>query len=137
MRTLTLLAVTLGLIQASVSFATAPEISGTVQISPALKDKIKPEAVLYLIARQTDSGPPIAVKRITQPFQFPIEFSITARDSMMGGDTLDGKFQLSARISQSGSATPANPGDLQTAKPVKNVVAGGKAASILISEVRR
>jgi cytochrome c-type biogenesis protein CcmH len=123
----------------SLCLAAAPEsaqqLTGTVRIAPALKSKISPEAVLYVIARQTVTGPPVAVKRITQPFKFPVHFSVGPEDSMMGGTKLEGQFSLSARISQNGSAMP-KPGDLQTKKAAENNAPGGAPVSLLIEETR-
>jgi cytochrome c-type biogenesis protein CcmH len=113
----------------------AAQLTGTVRIAPALKSKISPEAVLYVIARQTVTGPPVAVKRITQPFKFPVHFSVGPEDSMMGGTKLEGQFSLSARISQNGSAMP-QPGDLQTKKAAENNAPGGAPVSLLIEETR-
>jgi hypothetical protein len=133
---------------ASLALATAAQaaspgtLGGTVNLSPSLSGKIGPDAVLYVIARQGDvTGPPVAVKRITQPFHFPISFSLSSSDSMMGAEPgagaaeLSGKFTISARISQNGSATP-KPGDLQTEKPLENVTPGKSQSSLTINQVR-
>jgi hypothetical protein len=134
-----LLAVTLWSLGSSTLSQAAPgEITGTVRISPALQSKIGSTAVLYIIARPEGqiAGPPAAVKRFTQPIKSPVQFSITGQDSMMGSGTLDGKFTLTARVSQSGSATPAATGDLQPKAPAVSATAGGKPVTITIDQVR-
>jgi cytochrome c-type biogenesis protein CcmH len=95
-------------------------IDGSVKIAPELAAKVSANAVVYVIARPDGAvgGPPLAVKRLPQPFTFPIEFSISAQDAMMPNANFDGKISVSARLSQSGAAIPASPGDIEgTAKP--------------------
>jgi hypothetical protein len=114
-------------------------IEGEVTIAPSLKAKISSEAALYVIARPNgvNAGPPLAVKRFASPLMFPIHFSITSQDAMIPGTSLNSELSLIARISQKGSATPANPGDLQTSKPMNGVKAGGKTVALEINEERK
>jgi hypothetical protein len=102
-------------------------IQGAVRISPELQSKISPAAALFIIARPEGVafGPPLAVKRLPQPFAFPLEFSISDKDAMMPNAQFSGKIMVTARVAQSGAAVPASPGDIEgTAKP--NPVEPGK-----------
>src|SRR5579872_2288281 len=94
-------------------------IQGALRISPQLQAKIAPSAALFIIARPEGMqfGPPLAVKRLAQPFSFPLEFSISAQDAMMPNAQFSGKITVSARIAQSGAAVPASPGDIEGAAP--------------------
>jgi cytochrome c-type biogenesis protein CcmH len=116
--------------------AQAADITGSVNLAPALRSKVGSDAVLYVIARQGDTaGPPVAVKRITQPFHFPVPFAIGPSDLMMNPGELSGKYSLTARISQNGSAMP-KAGDLQTLKQKEGVAAGGPKVKLTIDSVK-
>jgi hypothetical protein len=113
-------------------------IQGAVRISPQLESKVAPTAALYVIARPngTTGGPPLAVKRLSQPFAFPIEFSISAKDAMLPDAPFSGKISVTARLSQSGAAVPANAGDLEgTAKP-NPIEPGNTKVEITLDKIR-
>lgn len=99
--------------------AAAGAVSGTVSLAPALLGAVKPDDTVFIYARAVDgAGPPLAALR-RQASELPLAFTLD--DSMgMGGARLSEQKQimLGARISRSGSATPAA-GDLEgTAGPV-------------------
>lgn len=108
-------------------------ISGTVTLAPALAGKVQDTAVLFLILRKA-SGPPFAVKRFASP-RFPLDYRIGAADVMMAGSRFEGEVRVSARVSQSGSAGPAQPGDLEGehAAPVQ---VGAQRVNVTIARVR-
>jgi hypothetical protein len=127
-------------LMAALAACTASEkkITGTIEISPELQKAIGPKAALYVIARpegQT-AGPPIAVKRFTQPIFFPLEFNLSARDAMMPDAPFDGKYAITVRIAQSGSATPASPGDIEGTAPTPSVPVGENKLKIVMNHVR-
>jgi hypothetical protein len=74
--------------------------------------------VLFLIARTSDAGPPVAVKRVPDP-SFPLDFEIGPGDRMMEGIPFTGPFQLTARVDADRNAATRNPGDLQGASPAR------------------
>ena len=82
----------------------------TVELAPG--GGVPPGAVLFVFLRPGESGPPVAVKRIPAP-RFPIQLTLGAGDAMMGGTELPGQGTLVARLSASGSASAAGPGDLE------------------------
>lgn len=112
------------------------KISGTVEVAPELQKKIKPDAVLYLIARKDGetSGPPIAVKRYTQPFAFPISFELSQQDAMIPDTPFEGKLTISGRIAQKGSATPIQSGDLVGKSQPNPVEVGVKNLKIVLDQ---
>jgi hypothetical protein len=89
-------------------------IRGTVRIAPELESLVPTGAVLFLIARNSEAGPPLAVKRIASP-SFPLDFEIGADDRMIQSMPFTGPLSLSARVDADGNATSRTPGDLQGA----------------------
>lgn len=77
---------------------------------------LPPTASLFLIARAAGetSGPPLAVRRITQP-DFPLELQLSDADSMLPQRPVSGfeELQLQARISLNGEPM-ATTGDWQS-----------------------
>ena len=90
----------------------ARPIRGTVRVSDALSDRVAPGAVLFLIARRGDAGPPLAVVRVAGP-RFPLDFSIGPEDRMIRTMPFEGELRLSARLDGDGNAMSREPGDLQ------------------------
>ena len=113
-------------------------IRGVIRISPEIQAKIQPGAVLYVIARPEGAagGPPLAVKRVPPPLSFPVDFEISARDAMIPDSPFTGRISVSARISQSGAAIPANPGDLESAGRPTAVEPGAARLEIVLDKVR-
>jgi cytochrome c-type biogenesis protein CcmH len=85
-------------------------VSGTVVLAPEFEGKTPENAVLFIIARN-GAGPPLAVKRISQP-RFPVEFSIGPEDRMIQERPFAGPIELAARIDRDGNATTRSPGDV-------------------------
>lgn len=92
--------------------ASGDPIRGTVQVAPGLEGRVRPDAVLFLIARPGSAGPPLAVKRIASP-RFPFDFELGPEDRMIQTMPFAGPLQLSARLDADGNATTRTPGDLQ------------------------
>ena len=117
----------------STTSAPAPAVSGSVTIAPELAGRIQDSAVLFIIARKS-SGPPFAVKRIA-PIRLPAAYRIGPEDVMMAGQSFDGDIRISARVSQTGSAGPPQPGDLEGdhAAPVRS---GARNVDVVIARVR-
>jgi hypothetical protein len=86
-------------------------IRGTLRLAPELEAAQPSGAVLFLIARTAEAGPPLAVKRIEAP-RFPLDFEIGPADRMLASVPFAGAMQLSARLDADGNATSRTPGDL-------------------------
>lgn len=77
-----------------------------VSLAPDMDSQLPESAVLYIFARPLGGvGMPLAVKRISRP-AFPVMVSLSEHDVLQPGTSLDGKLQISARLSMSGNATP-------------------------------
>jgi len=107
-------------------------VEGEVRLHPRVKDKAKPEDVLYIIARGSASRQIVAVRK-EEHVRFPFSFRLSSGDSMMPGTPFEGPFDLTARLSRSGDATP-QPGDLEGT--AKNVAAGSRDVSVILDTVR-
>ncbi len=104
-------------------------IEGTVSIATPLREKIPPDAVLFIIARRGE-GPPLAVRKVTRP-SFPLRYSLGSGDVMLPGASLTGEVSLTARLKKSGVPGSPEPGDMEGKVPVP-VRVGSRQADILI-----
>jgi len=91
-------------------------ITGTVEVAPELAGEVSGNSVLFLIARKSAAGPPLAVKRIASP-RFPFEFSIGPEDRMIQTMPFTGPLTLTARLDADGNASTREAGDLQGSLP--------------------
>lgn len=109
------------------------EITGTITVARDLTGRIQEGSVLFVIAHKS-AGPPFAVKRIAAP-RFPLAYRLGPEDVMMAGSAFDGEVRVSARLSRTGTAGPAQPGDLEGehAAPVR---VGDRNVDITISRER-
>jgi cytochrome c-type biogenesis protein CcmH len=98
---------------ASAEGSAAARVTVNIRIAPSLKSRLKPEAPLFVFAREPGGqGPPLAAKRLTGA-AIGTQIQLSAADSMMPGRVLvAGKHvSITARVSFSGQPTPAA-GDL-------------------------
>lgn len=65
--------------------------------------------VLFVIARNPQGGPPVAVKRVMAS-SFPLTVELTSADSMLG-QPLPASFRVEARLDSDGNATTKPPTD--------------------------
>jgi cytochrome c-type biogenesis protein CcmH len=107
-------------------------LAGTVELKPELKESVKPEDTVFVIARRGTGGPPLAAKKIPAT-AFPLTFTLTEKDVMMGGP-FEGEVELSVRIDKDGDAMTKLPGDL-TGKSTKPVTVGDKEIKVLVDTV--
>jgi hypothetical protein len=94
--------------------ADSPNIEGTIELAPNLAGRVPAGAVLFLIARTAERGPPLAVVRVADP-QFPVPFSIGPENRMIQSMPFAGEIRISARVDSDGNAVSRTPGDLQGA----------------------
>ncbi|MDO8526974.1 MAG: hypothetical protein Q7T03_04715 [Deltaproteobacteria bacterium] len=102
-----------------------PIAGGEISMAPALKGKVQTGSVLFVIAKPSAGGPPLAVKKM-EVSTFPVSFALMPQDIMMKGMPMDGTLEVIARIDKDGMAGPASSGDMEgrTAKPVSMGTAG-------------
>ena len=105
-------------------------VTGTVRLGEGLK--MPKRAVLFLIARVNDTGPPLAVQRIVQP-RLPLDFSLGPEDRMIPSVPFVGPLSISARIDRDGNAMTRNPGDLQ-GSAMGSFQPGARGVEVVIDE---
>jgi cytochrome c-type biogenesis protein CcmH len=108
-------------------------IRGRIVLAPALEGRVPAGAVLFLVARTGEGGPPVAVKRIPDP-SFPLDFELGPGDRMLEGVPFTGPFELVARVDADRNAATRNPGDLQGASPAR-VAPGTEGVELVIDTV--
>lgn len=86
--------------------ASGPGVRVTVDLDAGAKQR---SGILFVIARNAGSGPPVAVKRIVAG-TFPVEVELTSADSMMG-QPLPASFRLEARLDSDGDPLTRPPSD--------------------------
>jgi cytochrome c-type biogenesis protein CcmH len=94
--------------------AKGAQISGEVDLDPALRSKASPSSTLFVFAKAADSpGPPLAVVRASVG-QWPVKFSLNDSQAMLPQRKLSDfrRVIVEARISQSGQPLSQR-GDLQ------------------------
>ena len=107
-------------------------VQGTVRVAPELAEGMPSGAVLFIIARRGDSGPPLAVKRVFDP-SFPLDFTLGPEDRMIQAMPFAGPFQITARLDGDGNAMSRTPGDLSGAAPAP-VTPGTTGIDVLIDQ---
>jgi hypothetical protein len=112
--------------------AAVASIEGTLRVSD---DVIVPaNAVLFLIARSTSGGPPLAVRKLAAG-PFPLAFQIGPEHTMIAGRPFHGPVQLSARIDEDGDAISRGPRDSAGEAPTP-VEPGTTGVEILLRPAR-
>ncbi len=86
--------------------ADGKSIRVTLELDPAAKTRT---GILYVMAKNPQGGPPIAVKRLMAS-NFPITLDLGSADSMMG-QPLPESFRLEARLDSDGDAATKPPTD--------------------------
>lgn len=123
------------------SSTSAPQISGTITVSPAIAPYVQPTDTLYIIARSQQVGPPTAVKRIEKP-QFPLRYVLTEKDMITMSEMPKSDFSngnpltLSARLSKTGNAMPAT-GDLEGVYEKNPAEVGQDQVDIQLRSIRQ
>ena len=89
-----------------------------------------PDGILSVIVRVAGraGGPPLAVKRM--PGDLPVQFTVTAADSMVPGTPLVEAMDVTVRLDQDGDAWSNQEGDL--AATVGSVAVGDTVEIVLV-----
>lgn len=99
---------------AAAAAAAVRALTGTVTLAPALAKEAKPDDAVFIFARAVD-GPraPLAVRRVSVrdlPYRFVLDDTLAMAPTLKLSGAA--RVVVTARVSRSGSATPA-PGDLE------------------------
>lgn len=111
-----------------------PTISGTISLAPGLADKISPDAVLYVIARQEGLNAPVAVARL-QGVTFPVDYALSRQHMMGSADPSAGGLNVTARLDKDGFVGPPQPGDIEGAYTTKPVSMGDKDINFTLDKL--
>jgi hypothetical protein len=90
-------------------------VSGTINVPGSQRKALSPTDIVFIIARKAGAPPGpgsmIAVQK--HPLgQFPMRFTMGARDSMRPGRPFSGRIDLSVRIDKDGDGLTRKKGDL-------------------------
>ena len=120
---------------ASAPIASDKGVSGSVELSPELKSKIKPGDVVMVIARQPGERMPVAVLKVPVT-NFPMSFVLTDALAMNPNNPISklSEVAIEVRISKTGMAK-AEAGDLLSA--VQTVKVGSSQVNFLVDQVRQ
>lgn len=109
-------------------------VAVSVTLSPELSGSISPGSPLFILARSTAGGPPLAVVR-RRAGDLPLDVTLSDADAMIAGRTISSQqtVEIVARIALGGGPV-ASPGDLYGA--VDYNVADGGGVRIVIDGVQ-
>lgn len=110
-------------------------ISGTITLDPSVKEKVRKEPLLLIMASKSPdpNKPAIVVERVAG-VAFPYQYKLTAEDITLVGSTFDGKMYVTARIDPAGTVGAARPGSLEGTYPGNPVVVGSTNVDIVINK---
>jgi len=108
----------------------AGSIEGTIDVDPAARGRVGNGATIFVIVRPagTTGGPPLAAKRLPGG-PFPMSFSVSAADSMMG-QPIPERIRLEVRLDSDGNPMTKASGDLSATEDP--VVLGSRALRLLL-----
>jgi cytochrome c-type biogenesis protein CcmH len=92
-------------------------VSGTIEIAPELRDKVKSGTRIFIWAKRPDAnGEPVGVPLAVEAADWngePIAFELTDEDSMNPDNPLTGDVIVAARADQDGDAMTKDAGDVE------------------------
>ncbi len=110
-------------------------ISGTITVSPELKDKIG-QAPLLMITASTSSDqtrPALVVKREAD-VKFPYQYKLTSEDITLVGSSFTGNMYVTAKIDPAGTVGPPRPGTFGGTYAHNPVPVGSSKIDIVIDK---
>lgn len=105
-----------------------------VSVDESLAETLTPDDVVFLVARSTDGGPPLAGIRLPVS-SLPGAFRLGDENAMLDGHQISGhdRVEIIARVSRSGQATPQS-GDLVGRRVINVDDHGETPATLVIDE---
>ena len=111
---------------------TGEGISGTIDITPELFSRLRGSETLYVMARRSEGGPPLAVKRF-RGLQFPMAYTLSGTDQAVPGPPLSGEVAIVARVDLDGNAGAPQAGDMEGVVP--RAVVGNSGVDVVIDRL--
>ncbi len=90
-------------------------ISGTITVPAGQRKLLSPSDVVFIIARRAGGAPGMGSMMAVQKHplgQFPMRFTLSARDSMIQGRQFAGRMDITVRIDKDGDGMTRKKGDL-------------------------
>ncbi len=93
--------------------SSGPQVRVTVELDDSLRGQLRDDSVLFVFARSSNGGPPLAIRRLAGS-TFPVELTLSQADRMLEGVQIEtgASVSIGARVSHSGQAQ-AQSGDLE------------------------
>ena len=100
-------------------------IRGSIELAPAIAEKVAPGSSIFVVARPANGRMPLAVAKLPMPESFPVAFELTEDNVMLRGVKLEGDVEISARIDADGEAMSKTAGDITGAASAATVPVDG------------
>ncbi|HEX3696931.1 MAG TPA: hypothetical protein VH374_16260 [Polyangia bacterium] len=114
-------------------------INGTIVLAPSMKAQVKPDDVIFLVARRISDNPSargslVAVKRFTAA-ALPIPFSLGPQDMMFKNGNFEGDLAISARVDKDGDPMTHKKGDVIALLP--KVAVGSRGVKLSLNQIQK
>lgn len=86
-------------------------LSGTVDVAPALRDRVPRQNAMLFVVAENAGGVPVAVHRIVNP-EFPAPFKMGEQDLLVPAVRRREKLRVHAELNQHGGVGTPQRGDL-------------------------
>jgi hypothetical protein len=110
-------------------------ISGTITLSPALKDKVGNAPLLMIMASTSPDAtrPALVVKREADA-KFPYQYKLSSEDITLVGSSFSGRMYVTARIDPAGMVGPPRTGTFGGTYAGNPVPVGSSKVDIVIEK---
>lgn len=107
-------------------------ISGKITLSDEVAKKVTGNETLYIVARGSVPGMPLAVQTIKNP-KFPLEYSITKEDAVDANTKFVGGITITVRLDRDGKIGDLEKGDFVGRAAKFPVIAGTNDVNVIIN----
>jgi cytochrome c-type biogenesis protein CcmH len=112
-------------------------IGGTITLPAARKRDVAPTDIVFIIARKSGAAPGPGSMLAVQKHpvgQFPMPFTLSARDAMIPGTPFEGAINITVRLDKDGDGLTRKKGDLYG--QVNGVPVGSQGVTIPLDSVQ-
>ena len=106
-------------------------VSGTITLSDEVAKKVSGNETLYIVARGSVPGMPLAVQTIKNP-KFPLQYEITKEDAVDANTKFVGGITITVRLDRDGKIGDLEKGDFVGRAAKFPVIAGTKNVDVVI-----